>query len=132
MFDRLSPYSMDGFENSGADFMPEYKPYIFDGKTIITSPHKVYGPEQNDLVLQLRKQKVDQVILAGMSANLCTQAHMHELLELGFEVAVVKDATAAAKLPEGDGYLAALTNFRFMANAVWSTREVVARLADRA
>ncbi len=132
MFDRLSPYSMDGFENSGADFMPEYKPYIFDGKTIVTSPHKVYGPEQNDLVLQLRKQKVDQVILAGMSANLCTQAHMHELLELGFEVAVVKDATAAAKLPEGDGYLAALTNFRFMANAVWSTREAVARLAGRA
>ena len=132
MFDRLSPYSMDGFENSGADFMPEYKPYIFDGKTIITSPHKVYGPEQNDLVLQLRKQKVDQVILAGMSANRCTQAHMHELLELGFEVAVVKDATAAAKLPEGDGYLAALTNFRFMANAVWSTREAVARLAGRA
>ncbi len=132
MFDRPSPYSMDGFENSGADFMPEYKPYIFDGKTIITSPHKVYGPEQNDLVLQLRKQKVDQVILAGMSANLCTQAHMHELLELGFEVAVVKDATAAAKVPEGDGYLAALTNFRFMANAVWSTREAVARLADRA
>ena len=129
MFDRPSAYTAEGFENSGADFMPEYKPYIFDGKTIITSPHKVYGPEQNDLVLQLRKQRVDQVILAGMSANLCTQAHMHELLEQGFEVAVVKDATAAAKLPEGDGYLAALTNFRFMANAVWTTQEAVSRLA---
>ena len=83
MFDRPSPYSVEGFENSGADFMPEYKDYIFDGKTIICSPHKVYGPEQNDLVLQLRKNKVDQVVLAGMSANLCTQAHMHELLEQG-------------------------------------------------
>lgn len=129
MFDRPSAYTAEGFENSGADFMPEYKPYIFDGKTIITSPHKVYGPEQNDLVLQLRKQRVDQVVLAGMSANLCTQAHMHELLEQGFEVAVVKDATAAAKIPEGDGYLAALTNFRFMANAVWTTDEAVSRLA---
>ena len=38
-----------------------------------------------------------------------------------FEVAVVKDATAAAQIPEGDGYLAALINFRFMANAVWTT-----------
>lgn len=132
MFDRPSPYSLDGFEGSGADFLAEYDRYIFDGKTIITSPHKVYGPEQNDLVLQLRKNKVDQVILAGMSANLCTQAHMHELLETGFEVAVVKDATAAAKLPEGDGYLAALTNFRFMANAVWSTDEAVKRLAEGA
>jgi nicotinamidase-related amidase len=128
MFDRPSSYSMDGFENSGADFMAEYKPYIFDGKTIVTSPHKVYGPEQNDLVLQLRKQKVEQVILAGMSANLCVESHLRELLEQGFEVAVVKDATAAAQVPEGDGYLAALINFRFIANAVWSTDEVVKML----
>ena len=128
MFDRPSSYSMDGFENSGADFMAEYKPYIFDGKTIVTSPHKVYGPEQNDLVLQLRKQKVEQVILAGMSANLCVESHLRELLEQGFEIAVVKDATAAAQVPEGDGYLAALINFRFIANAVWSTDETVALL----
>jgi nicotinamidase-related amidase len=50
------------------------------------------------------------------------------LLEQGFEVAVIKDATAAAMLPEGDGYLAALINFRYMANAVWTTEEVVAML----
>jgi nicotinamidase-related amidase len=82
------------------------------------------------LVLQLRKNHVDQIILAGMSANLCTESHLHELLEQGFEIAVVKDATAAAKLPEGDGYLAAINNFRYMANAVWTTEEAVARMAD--
>lgn len=129
MFDRVSPYSMDEFEESGADFMPQYKRYLFDGETVIASPHKVYGPEQNDLVLQLRKQHIDQVLLAGMSANLCVQAHMHELLEQGFEIAVIKDATAAAQIPEGDGYLAALINFRFMANAVWTTDEAVERLS---
>jgi nicotinamidase-related amidase len=123
MFNRKSPYNMEGFSNSGADFMPEYQKHIHDDKTIITSPHKLYGPEANDLVLQLRKNGIDQVILAGMSANLCVEAHMRELLEQGFEVAVVKDATAAAMLPEGDGYLAALTNFRYMANAVWTTDE---------
>lgn len=128
MFDRKSPLSLDGFEGSGADYMPQYKPYIEDGKTIQCSPHKVYGPETNDLALQLRKMGVDQVILAGMSANLCTESHMRELLEQGFEVAVVSDGTAAAMLPEGDGYLAALTNFRFMANALWTTDEVVAML----
>lgn len=128
MFDRPSAYTVNGFENSGADFMQQYKKYIFDGKTIITSPHKVYGPEANDLVLQLRKNGVDQVILAGMSANLCVEAHLRELLEQGFEVAVVKDATAAAKLPEGDGYLAAIINFRYIANALWSTDEVVGML----
>jgi nicotinamidase-related amidase len=125
MFNRKSAYTTKGFENSGADFMPQYKKYIHDGKTIVTSPHKVYGPEANDLVLQLRKNHVDQVILAGMSANLCVESHLRELLEQGFEVAVVKDATAAAKLPEGDGYMAAIINFRYIANAVWTTDQTV-------
>ncbi len=129
MFDRSSPLSVDGFEGSGADFMPQYKQYIEDGSTIIASPHKVYGPEQNDLALQLRKAGIDRIILAGMSANLCVQAHLHELLEMGFEVAVVRDATAAAMLPEGDGYLAALINFRYIANALWTTDETVSRIA---
>nr|WP_292774122.1 cysteine hydrolase [Mesorhizobium sp.] len=129
MFDRKGPLSLDGFEGSGADFMAEYKDYILDGKTIITSPHKVYGPESNDLALQLRKNGISQVILAGMSANLCVESHMRELLETGFEVAVIRDATAAAKLPEGDGYLSALTNFRYMANALWSTDEAVSLIS---
>ncbi len=125
MFDRAGPLSVEGFEGSGADWLERYKPYIEDGKTVIASPHKVFGPENNDLILQLRKRRIDKVILGGMSANLCTESHMRELLEQGFEVAVVKDATAAAKLEEGDGYQAALVNFRFIANAVWTTEEAV-------
>lgn len=131
MFSRRSPYSMEGFQDSGADFMPQLKPYILDNKTIIASPHKVYGPQQNDLALQLRKNRIDQVILAGMSANLCVESHLRELLEQGFEVAVVRDATAAAVIPDGDGYLAALVNFRFIANAVWTTAETVERMGAK-
>ncbi len=132
MFDRASPYETSGFDGSGADFMPEYKDYIHDGKTIICSPHKVYGPQANDLVLQLRKARIDQVILAGMSANLCVESHLRDLLEQGFEVAVVKDATAAAMLPEGDGYQAAIVNFRYIANALWSTDEAVKQILGKA
>ena len=128
MFDRKDPLSLEGFENSGADWLPQYKKYIEDGKTIVTSPHKVYGPESNDLVLQLRKRGVSKVILAGMSANLCTESHMRELVEQGFEVAVVSDGTAAAIVNEGDGYQAALTNFRFIANALINTEEAVAAM----
>lgn len=128
MFDRPGPLSLDGFEGSGADWMPQYKKYIEDGKTVVCSPHKVYSPAQNDLNLQLRKQGIDKVILAGMSANLCTQAHLYELLELGYEVAVVRDATAGAKVPEGDGYLAAIINFRMVANGVWWTDDAVDRI----
>ena len=125
MFDRKGPLTVEGFAGSGADWLGAYKPYIEDGTTTVTSPHKVYGPETNDLVLQLRKQGIDKVVLAGMSANLCTESHMRELLEQGFEVAVVSDATAAAQVEEGDGYAAALVNFRYMANAMWTTEEAV-------
>jgi nicotinamidase-related amidase len=128
MFDRKGALSLDGFEGSGADWLARYKKYIEDGETVVVSPHKVYGPETNDLVLQLRKRGIDKVVLAGMSANLCTESHMRELLEQGFEVAVVKDATAAAIVPEGDGYAAAVVNFRFMANTVWSTAQATEQI----
>ncbi|GAB4071849.1 isochorismatase family protein [Ancylobacter sonchi] len=127
-FDRKGPYTVEGFRGSGADFMEEFKPFIEDGKTIICSPHKLYGPQANDLKLQLGKQGIGQVILAGMLANMCVESHMRDLLEAGFEVAVVRDAVAAPKLPDGDGYLAALINFRFMANGIWTTDETVEKL----
>ena len=130
MFDRKDALNLDGFENSGADWLQKYKKYIDNDNAIVTSPHKVYGPETNDLVLQLRKRGIDKIILGGMSANLCTESHMRELLEQGFEVAVVKDATAAAKLPGLDGYKAAVSNFRFMANTVWTTDEAVEKLSQ--
>ena len=132
MFDRQGALTLQGFDGSGADWLARYKPYINDGKTVVTSPHKVYGPETNDLVLQLRKRGISRVILAGMSANLCTEAHMRELVEQGFEVAVVSDATAAAKVAEGDGHAAALVNFRYIANAVWTTEETVGRIGVKA
>jgi nicotinamidase-related amidase len=96
MFDRKGALTTDGFEGSGADWLDRYKKYINDGNTVVSDPHKVYGPETNNMVLQLRKRGIDKVILGGMSANLCTESHMRELMEQGFEVAVVSDATAAA------------------------------------
>ena len=95
------------------------------------SGRSTIGPESNDLVLQLRKRGVNQVVLAGMAANLCVEGHLRELVEQGFEVAVVKDATAGPRLPEGDGYLAALVNFRFLASAVWTTAEAVMHLGRK-
>ena len=129
MFNRDGALSLDGFKDSGADWLASLKPYIEDGKTVIASPHKVYGPENNDLALQLRKRGINKVILGGMSANLCVEAHMRELIEQGFEVAVVKDATAGARHPElGDGYEAAMVNFGYIANAVMSTDEATAAM----
>jgi len=111
---------------SGADWLARFKPYIEDGKTVVVAPHRVFGPETNDLVLQLRKRRISRVILGGMLANMCVESHLRELLEQGFEVAVAKDATAAPKHPEwGYGYEAALINYAFLAHAVMTTEEVV-------
>lgn len=130
MFDRKSAYLTEGLEGSGADFLEAYKPYILDGKTIIASPHKIYGPETNDLALQLRKKGVSQIVLGGMAANLCVESHLRELIEQGFEIVVVRDATAGPRLPEGDGYGAAMINFRFLAHALWTTEEAVRQLTS--
>ena len=125
-FFRRDPLSLNGFMGSGADWLDRYKPYIEDGKTVVVSTHKVWGPQTNDLVLQLRKRRINRIILAGMLANLCVESHLRELIAQGFDVAVVKDATAGPRHPDlGDGYKAAVVNYNFIANAVLTTDEAV-------
>ncbi len=125
-FSRTGPLSLDGFTGSGADWLDELKPFIEDSTTIVASPHKVWGPQTNDLVLQLRKRRITEVILCGMLANMCVESHLRDLLEQGFEVAVVRDATAGPRHPtRGDGYQAALVNYAFLAHAVPYTNEIV-------
>ena len=128
-FARTGSLDLTGFPNSGADWLDRFKPYINDGKTIVVSPHKVFGPQTNDLVLQLRKRGIAKIILGGMLANMCVESHLREFIEQGFEVAVVKDATAGPRHPVwGDGYQAAMINYQFLAHAVLSTDEVLARM----
>ena len=126
LFARKGRLTLDGFQGSGADWLERFKPYIEDGKTIVASPHRVWGPQTNDLVLQLRKRRISKIILGGMLANMCVESHLREFLEQGFEVAVVKDATAGPKHPVwGYGYTAALINYAYLAHAVLTTDETV-------
>jgi nicotinamidase-related amidase len=128
-FGRAGALSLGGFGGSGADWLDELKPFIEDSATIVASPHKVWGPQTNDLVLQLRKRRIAKVVLCGMLANMCVESHLRDLLEHGFEVAVVRDATAGPRHPiRGDGYQAALVNYAFLAHAVPYTNDVVAAM----
>lgn len=113
------------FEGTGADFYEPYKKYIKDGDTIVAAPHKMYGPESNDLIYQLRSQGIDTVILGGLVANLCVDSHMRTLMENGFKVYVVKDAVAA---PGEEAYNAALVNYGMIANGVLTTAQVTQAL----
>jgi nicotinamidase-related amidase len=86
-FARSGQLNLTGFADSGADWLDRFKPYIEDGKTIVVSPHKVFGPQTNDLVLQLRKRGISKIILGGMLANMCVESHLRELIEQGFDPA---------------------------------------------
>jgi hypothetical protein len=69
-------------------------------------------------------RNLERVQSQSLTAGL--NQHAGELLEEGFEVAVVKDATAAPRHPTiGDGYQAALINYGFLANAVLTTDDAV-------
>ena len=131
MFRREAANTSDGPPGSGADWLPEFSDVIEDGRTIVCSPHKIAGPQTNDTLFQLRKAGATQVILAGMAANFCVESHLRDFVEHGLEVVVIRDATAGSRIPEGDGYAAALLNFRWLANALWSTDEAIARLEAR-
>lgn len=127
MFDRKGQLTTEGFEGSGADWLEQYKKYINQKNVVIASPHKIFGPESNDLALQLRKYGYNKIILAGMSSNLCVDSHMRDLVEEGFEVAIVTDATAGPIIPDMniDGYKAAMDNFRLISSHLFKTDEVV-------
>jgi len=126
LFGRKGRLVLEGLRGSGADWLERFRPYIEDGKTIVASPHRIWGPQTNDLVMQLRKRRISKIILGGMLANMCVESHLREFLEQGFEVAMVSDATAGPRHPVwGDGYNAAIINFAFLAHAVLNTKETV-------
>jgi nicotinamidase-related amidase len=50
---------------------------------------------------------------------------MRDLIESGFDVAVVKDATAGAILPGLNAYEAAVVNFQMIASHVFTTKDIV-------
>lgn len=125
MYMRKGRLNLEGFENSGADYLDEFKEYLNGDNVIICNPHKIFGPQNNDLVLQLRKNKINKVVLGGMSTNLCLESHLRHLIEVGFEVALVADASASAVMPGINSFEASLTSFRMIGSHVFSTEEFV-------
>jgi nicotinamidase-related amidase len=110
----------------GAAFLPELAP---SEGTFVLSPHKgLSGFWANDVQLQLRQRDIQTIVLAGMSANLCVESHLRDAIENGFDVLVVRDATAGAG---EEATRAAYVNHGFIATEVVTTDEVVAALVGR-
>ena len=128
---RKSPLHTHDVPGGGADIPDRFRQYIEDENTTVVSRHVTYAPT-NDLGYLLRRRKIETVIMAGPVANLCLEDHMRNLIRDGFETVMVRDAVAAAANEEGSGLDAAMINWRFMANAVWTTEETVRRMAKAA
>lgn len=129
MSGRKGALSVDGFDGSGADWLERYNPTSRTGRRPSRARTRSTGRRRTTLCCSFASTGSRGFILAGVSANLWTEGHLRGLIEAGFEVVVVADATAAAQHPQpGDGYQAALTKFRFMASGVMTTAEVVAAL----
>lgn len=63
-----------------------------------------------------------------MNSNICVDSHMRELVEQGFEVAVIHDATAA---PGMDAYNAGKLNFGLLSSGSWTAKEAAEKMSAK-
>jgi nicotinamidase-related amidase len=85
------------------------------------------GFANTDLDLQLKKHGIHQLIVIGLIAHTCIEATVRYAAELGYDVTVVKDATA--DYSDEMMHAALDTNMPNYATAIASTEEIVAAIA---
>lgn len=77
----------------GGEIRPEFKPQSGD---IVAQEHWCSsGFANTDLDLQLKQHSIHQLIVIGLIAHTCVEATVRYAAELGYQVTVVKDATAS-------------------------------------
>jgi len=86
------------------------------------------GFANTDLDLQLKKHGIHQLIVIGLIAHTCIEATVRYAAELGYEVTVVKDATADYSDEEMRAALE--INIPNYASAIVSTTEIVASISS--
>lgn len=86
------------------------------------------GFANTDLDLQLKRHGVQKLIVIGLVATTCVEATVRFAAELGYEVTVVKDATA--DLSDAKMHAALDINIPNYANAIVTANEVVEALSS--
>ena len=80
------------FGTWGGEFRPEFVPA--PGEIVATEHWCSSGFANTDLDLQLKKHGIHQLIVIGLIAHTFIEATVRYAAELGYQVTVVKDATA--------------------------------------
>jgi nicotinamidase-related amidase len=107
----------------GADFHPELRP---DDDEIVLRPHKGTDVFETDLPEHLRARGTTQLMIAGMTANLCVESTGRHAAEHGYDVTFIRDAIGAENLP---AYEASIRiNFPLIGNAVMDTADALSAI----
>jgi len=105
----------------GGEIRSEFKPQPGD---IVALEHwGSSGFANTDLDLQLKKHGTHQLIVIGLIAHTCVEATVRYATELGYEVTVVKDATASYS--DEEMHAALDVNIPNYASAIVTTVEIV-------
>ena len=120
-------WSRKTFEDGtwGAEIGREFEPQPGD---IVALEHWCSsGFANTDLDVQLKQHGIHQLIVIGLRANTCVESTVRFAAELGYEVAVVKDATASYS--EAEMHAALAINLPNYARAIVTTDQIVDALA---
>ena len=105
----------------GGEFRAGFEPK--PGEIVVTEHWCSSGFANTDLDLQLKKHGIHQLIVIGLIAHTCIEATVRFAVELGYEVTVVKDATADYSDKEMQAALD--INLPNDASAIVTTNEIV-------
>ena len=105
----------------GGEFRAEFAPKL--GEIVAMEHWCSSGFANTDLDLQLKKHGIHQLIVIGLIAHTCIEATVRYAAELGYEVTVVKDATA--DYSDEMMHAALDINMPNYANAIVTTKETV-------
>jgi ureidoacrylate peracid hydrolase len=105
----------------GGEFRREFQPE--PGEIVVAEHWCSSGFANTDLDLQLKRHSIHQLIVIGLIAHTCIEATVRFAAELGYEVTVVKDATA--DYTDEMMHAALDINLPNYANAIVTTTEIV-------
>jgi nicotinamidase-related amidase len=109
----------------GGEIRAEFKPG--PGEIVAAEHWCSSGFASTDLDVQLKRNGIHQLIVIGLIAHTCIEATVRYAAELGYEVTVVKDATA--DYSDEEMHAALDINMPNYASAIVTTDEMVASLS---
>jgi nicotinamidase-related amidase len=113
------------FGTWGGEIRKEFTPLT--GEIVAQEHWCSSGFANTDLELQLNKHGIHQLIVVGMVAHTCVEATVRYAAEIGYEVTVVRDATAS--YTEEQMHAALEVNMPNYASAIVTTEQIVAAIS---